>query len=65
MAPVEPRHFYIMRWSATRFYADCGTLAADLVGKRHRTRKDFDAAAETMIRVIPDGCMRPPEPLSR
>ena len=64
MAPVDPRHFFIMLWSATQFYADFGTLAAEVLQKRHLTRKDFDAAAETMTRVILDGCMGPPEPQS-
>ena len=56
MAPVDPRHFFIMLWSATQFYADFETLAADVLQKRRLTRKDFDAAAETMTRVILDGC---------
>ena len=56
MAPVDPRHFFIMLWSATQFYADFGVLAADVLEKRRLTRKDFDAAAETMTRVILDGC---------
>ena len=60
MAPVDPRHFFIMLWSATQFYADFGALAADVLQKRRLTRRDFDAAAETMIRVILDGCCPPP-----
>ena len=62
MAPVDPRHFFIMLWSATQFYADFGTLAADVLEKRRLTRKDFDSAAETMTRVILDGCCTPPRP---
>ena len=61
MAPVDPRHFFIMLWSATQFYADFGTLAADVLQKRRLTRKDFDAAAETMTRIILDGCCGSPE----
>ncbi len=60
MAPVDPRHFFIMLWSATQFYADFGMLAADVLNRRRLTRKDFDAAAETMTRVILDGCCGPP-----
>ena len=56
MAPVDPRHFFIVLWSATQFYADFGMLAADVLNRRKLTRKDFDAAADTMIRVILDGC---------
>ena len=59
MAPIDPRHFFIMLWSATQFYADFGTLAADVLQRRRLTRNDFDAAAETMTRVILDGCCSP------
>ena len=59
MAPVDPRHFFIMLWSATQFYADFGMLAADVLGQRRLTRTDFDAAAETMTKVILDGCCDP------
>ena len=60
MAPVDPRHFFIMLWSATQFYADFGMLAADVLNRRRLTRTDFDTAAETMTRVILDGCCAPP-----
>ena len=60
MAPVDPRHFFIMLWSATEFYADFGATAADVLQKRRLTRRDFDAAAETITRVILDGCCGPP-----
>ena len=65
MAPVDPRHFFIMLWSATQFYADFGALAADVLEKRRLTRKDFDAAAETMTRVILDGCCTSAPPSGR
>ena len=61
MAPVDSRHFFVMLWSATQFYADFGMLAADVLGRHRLTRTDFDAAAETMIQVILDGCCRPPK----
>lgn len=63
MAPVDPRHFFIMLWSATEFYADFGAMAADVLEKRRLTRRDFDAAAETITRVILDGCCVPPRPV--
>ena len=28
MAPVDPRHFFIMLWSATQLYAEFGLQAA-------------------------------------
>ncbi len=61
MVPLDPRHFFIMLWSTTQFYADFGSLAADVLQRRSLTRKDFDAAAETMTRVILEGCCTPPE----
>lgn len=56
MEPVDPRHFFMMLWSATQFYADFGSLAADTLGKRRLTRKDFAAAAETISTIVLDGC---------
>ena len=56
LAPVDPRHFFVMLWSATQFYADFAILAADVLEKQRLARKDFEAAADTMIRVMLDGC---------
>ena len=56
MEPVDPRHFFMILWSATQFYADFGSLAADTLGKRRLTRKDFAAAAETISTIVLDGC---------
>ena len=56
MVPVDPSHFFMMLWSATQFYADFGSLAADTLGKQRLTRKDFAAAAETIAGVVLDGC---------
>ena len=58
MAPVDPRHFFMMLWSATQFYADFEALAADTLGKRRLTRKDYAAAARTITQVVLDGCGR-------
>ena len=56
MAPVDPPHFFMMLWSATQFYADFGSLAADTLGKRRLTRHDYARAAETITAVVLDGC---------
>ena len=48
-----------MLCSATQFYADFGMLAAGVLNRRRLTRKDCDAAAETMTRVILDRCCGP------
>ena len=56
VAPVDLRHFFMMLWSATQFYADFGSLVADTLGKRRLTRRDFADAAETIAAVVLDGC---------
>ena len=56
MRPVDPPHFFMMLWSATQFYAAFGSLAADTLGKRWLTRRDYAAAAQTITSVVLDGC---------
>ena len=56
MAPVDPPHFFMLLWSATQFYADFGSLAADTLCRRRLTRRDFAAAAQTITSVVLDGC---------
>ena len=56
MAPVDPPHFFLLLWSATQFYADFGSLAADTLQKRRLTRKDYAVAAKTITAVVLDGC---------
>ena len=56
IATVDPHHFFIMLWSATQFYADFAYLASRVLDKRKLTSKDYEAAAETIVKVVLDGC---------
>ncbi len=56
LAPVDPRHFFIMLWSATQFYAEFEYLAADILRRRRLTREDFATAATTISKIVLDGC---------
>ena len=57
MAPVDPRHLFIMLWAATQFYGDFEPLAADaLHGKKLRSA-DYDKAAETITETVLRGVL--------
>ena len=60
IAPVDPGHFFIVLWSATQFYAEFEPIAAEVCGKRKLARADYAAAAETISRVVLDGCIAAP-----
>ncbi|TWF58449.1 TetR family transcriptional regulator C-terminal domain-containing protein [Neorhizobium alkalisoli] len=60
MAAVDPRHLFIMLWAATQFYSDFEPLACDALNRKKLTAKDFDAAAETIVRTILGGIILPP-----
>lgn len=55
MAAVDPRHLFIMLWSATQFYGDFEPLACDALGRRKLTSADYDLAAETIARSLLGG----------
>lgn len=57
MAPVDPRHFFILLWSATQFYGDFEAIAAPVLDKPRLTRTDFAAAADTITKTILAGCL--------
>ena len=59
--PVDPRHFMIMLWAVTQFYADFEILACDALEQPRLRRTDFDKAAETIVStllgsLLLDGC---------
>jgi AcrR family transcriptional regulator len=56
LKPIEPTHFFIALWASTQFYADFDAVVSNVLGKRHLTRSDFDAAADTITRLVIDGC---------
>ena len=61
MAPVDPRHFFIMLWSATQFYADFGVLAVgrageappDAEGLRRRGRDHDPGRPGRVLHAVP------------
>lgn len=56
-APVDPRHLFIMLWSATRFYGDFEPLACDALGRTKLKASDYDAAADTITRTLLGGIL--------
>ena len=63
MLPVDPRHLFIMLWSATQFYADFEPLACDALGKSRLKVEDYDMAARTITETVLRGIIidRPAE----
>ncbi|BCH23922.1 TetR/AcrR family transcriptional regulator [Mesorhizobium sp. L-8-3] len=57
MAPIDPRHFFILLWSATQFYGDFEAIAAPVLDKSRLTKADFAEAADTITRTILAGCL--------
>lgn len=55
LRPINPRHLFILLWSATQFYADFGILAADALGRTHLSARDFAVAAEVIVSVVLHG----------
>jgi TetR/AcrR family transcriptional regulator len=56
--PVEPRHLFIILWSATQFYADFEPLACDALESRRLKLSDYEAAARTIVQTVLRG-LRP------
>ena len=55
LRPIDPRHLFILLWSATQFYADFSILAADALGRVQLSARDFDCAAEVIVSVVLHG----------
>ena len=49
---IDPRHLFILLWSATQFYADFSILAADALGRTQLSTRDFKTAAEAIVSVV-------------
>jgi len=60
MAPVDPRHLFIMLWAATQFYGDFEPLAADALHGRKLRSADYDKAAETITETVLRGVLTRP-----
>ena len=56
LRPVDPRHFFMLLWASTQFYAQFDTLACGALGVRRLRRADFTAAAATIAALVLHGC---------
>ncbi|HMA14538.1 MAG: TetR family transcriptional regulator C-terminal domain-containing protein [Bacteroidota bacterium] len=56
MDPVDPVHLISMIWAATQHYADFEVQIGALLGRRQLAAKDYDDAAETIVRTVLKGC---------
>ncbi|GAB4392658.1 MAG: TetR/AcrR family transcriptional regulator [Kiloniellaceae bacterium] len=54
--PVDPVHLFSVIWAATQHYADFEVQVGALVGRRQLAAKDYDEAAETVVRMVLKGC---------
>ncbi len=60
--PVDPVHLFSVIWAATQHYADFEVQVGALVGRRQLAAKDYDEAAETVVRLVLRGCGLPYQP---
>lgn len=57
LRPVDPRHLFIMLWSATQFYADFEPLACDALQTSKLKGTDYSRAAETISETVLRGLL--------
>ena len=56
MARVDPNHLLFSIWAATQTYADFDWQISAVTGKARLDDADYEAAAETIIRMVIKGC---------
>jgi AcrR family transcriptional regulator len=56
MRAVDPMHLFIMLWASTQYYADFAVLAGMALATRRIGRRDYDAAADTIVGIVLRGC---------
>ncbi|MBM7060747.1 TetR/AcrR family transcriptional regulator [Pseudomonas sp. UL073] len=56
MAKVDPHHLLFSIWAATQTYADFDWQISTVTGKAKLDDADYEAAAETIIRLVLKGC---------
>lgn len=56
MAKVDPHHLMFSIWAATQTYADFDWQIATVTGKASLDEADYEAAAQTIIRLVIKGC---------
>lgn len=52
IAPVNATHLLFAIWAMTQSYADFSAQMTLVLGRKELTRRDFDAAEETIIRMV-------------
>ncbi|MGY4823853.1 TetR family transcriptional regulator C-terminal domain-containing protein [Stutzerimonas chloritidismutans] len=56
MAKVDANHLLFSIWAATQTYADFDWQISTVTGKNRLDEADYDAAADTIIRLVLKGC---------
>jgi len=56
IAPINPHHLLFSIWAATQTYADFDWQISMVTGKAKLEDEDYEAAAETIIRMVVKGC---------
>ncbi|TLX56288.1 TetR/AcrR family transcriptional regulator [Stutzerimonas nosocomialis] len=56
MAKVDPSHLLFSIWAATQTYADFDWQISSVTGKASLDDADYEAAADTLIRMVIKGC---------
>ncbi|MGE6242168.1 TetR/AcrR family transcriptional regulator [Ectopseudomonas guguanensis] len=56
MAKVDPHHLLFSIWAATQTYADFDWQISTVTGKASLDDADYEAAAQTIIRLVLKGC---------
>ena len=56
IAPIDPNHLMFSIWAATQTYADFDWQISAVTGKAKLDEEDYEAAAQTIIRLVLKGC---------
>ena len=56
IAPVDPHHLMFSIWAATQTYADLDWQISAITGKAKLDDSDYEAATQTIIRLVLKGC---------
>lgn len=63
LAPIDAHHLMFSIWAATQTYADFDWQIAVVTGKARLEDSDYEAAAQTIIRLVLKGCEPDPPSL--
>lgn len=58
IAPVDPHHLMFSIWAATQTYADFDWQISSVTGKEKLDDADYEAATQTITRLVLKGCER-------